>query len=328
MMQQLQSPSSYSYNRRQTRDSDEHAEALSTWDQVYDQLSPGAFEGSLVDVWFKGLQIFRETTNRAVSQCGTSWDGCYVVGIPVSMKGAGLFSKQVLTENSIFTFHSEQEFSLTAPEGFDVLALAIPEAAVIEAMQPGSPEDLQKLFPRSPTVMRAATSQLDELRNCLLSIFDPGNFEPELLAYPQVQKAMSSAIIGHLTEVLSSATQAPLPSRSFNGRCQVVKEATSYALAHTAEPVTVADLCLKLNISRRMLNYCFMDVLATNPVQYLRSLRLNGVRRDLRQPDNTPGSISDLAYKWGFWHLPRFASEYRALFGELPSETARNSRNN
>lgn len=325
-MQQIQAPASYSYQRRQTRDSDEHAEALGEWDQVYDQLSPGAFQGSLVDVWFKGMQLFRETTNRSVSQNGTSWNGCYVLGIPVAMKTTGLFAKQVLTRDSMLTFHSAQEFSLTAPEGFDIVALAIPEATLIEAMQPGCPEDFQKLFPKSPAVMVAAPGQLDELRNCLLSIFDPVCFEPELLAYPQVQKAMSSAIIGHLAEVLGSASQAPMPSRSFKGRCHVVKEATEYALTHTTEPITIADLCLMLNISRRMLNYCFMDVLGTNPVHYLRSLRLNGVRRELRQPDNTPGSIRDTACKWGFWHLPRFASEYRSLFGELPSETARNAR--
>lgn len=74
-MQHIQSPSSYSYRRRQTRDSDEHAEALKEWDQVYDQLTPGTFEGKVVDIWFKGLQIFRETTNRSVSQSGTSWEG-------------------------------------------------------------------------------------------------------------------------------------------------------------------------------------------------------------------------------------------------------------
>jgi len=326
-MEQLQPPSPYTYNRRQTRDSEEHAEALGEWDQVYDQLSPGAFEGSLVDIWFEGLQVFRETTNRSVSQSGTTWNGCYVVGIPVNMKGPGLFSKQVLTRDSMLTFHSDQEFSLTAPEGFDVVAVAVPEKTLMEAMQPGSSEELYQLFPKSPKVMVAAPGQLDELRNCLLSILDPASFEPELLAYPQVQKAISSAIIGHLAEVLTSATQAPLPTRSFKGRCHVVKEATNYALTHTTEPITVADLCEKLNISRRMLNYCFQDVLSTNPVHYLRSLRLNGVRRELRQPGNIPGSIRDIACKWGFWHLPRFASEYRALFGELPSETARNSRN-
>jgi AraC family ethanolamine operon transcriptional activator len=246
-----------------------------------------------------------------------------VVGIPVVLKGSALFSRQVLTRDSMLTFHSDQEFSLVVPEGFDVVAVAIPEQTLMEAMQPNSTDEFEKLFPKSPSVMVAPPGQLDDLRKCLLSIFDPGSFEPELLAYPQVQKAMSSAIIGHLAEVLGSATQAPMPTRSFKGRCQVVKAATEYAMDHLTEPVTVNDLCLQLNISRRMLNYCFQDALATNPVQYLRSLRLNGVRRELRHIGETPASIRDIACKWGFWHLPRFASEYKALFGELPSETAR-----
>lgn len=325
-MTQSQTSSPYSYRRRQTRDSDEHAEALGEWDQVYDQLSPGAFEGKVVDIWFKGLQIFRETTNRSVSQTGTTWQGCYVIGIPVAMKGTGLFARQVLTRDSMLAFHSDREFTLTTPENFDVVAAAIPEATLLEAMQPYSSAELDELFPKSPSVLVTAPGQLDELRSCLLSIFDPGSFEPELLAYPQVQKAMSSAIIGHLAEVLGSAARAPLPSRSFKGRCQVVREATDYALAHTTEPITVAELCQKLNISRRMLNYCFQEVLDTNPVQYLRTLRLNGVRRDLREGAGTPQAIRDIAGKWGFWHLSRFAGEYRALFGELPSDTLRGQR--
>lgn len=319
----LTAASNYSYQNRTTHDSDEHADALKDWSQVYDQLSPGNFEGKLVDIHFKGMQIFRETTNRAVSQSGSSWDGCYVVGIPVIMKSPGLFSKQILTRDSMLTFHSDQDFSLTAPAEFDVVAVAIPESSLREAFQIDSQNQLCELFPKSPTVMVAAADKINELRSCLLSIFDPTAFEPQLLRHPQVQRSMSSAIIGHLTEVLTSATQAPMPTRSFKGRCHVVKEATDYALSNTAEPITVGDLCEKLNISRRMLNYCFQDVLETNPVQYLRSLRLNGVRRELRQPLAPQTQIRDIAYKWGFWHLPRFAAEYRALFGELPSETAR-----
>lgn len=322
-MHQIQAPSPYSYLRRQTHDSDEHAATLGEWDQIYDQLSPGKFEGKVVDIWFEGMQLFRETTNRAVSQAGTTWKGSYVVGIPVNMKGVGLFAKQVLTPDSILTFHSDMDFTLTTPEQFDVVALAIPEKTLIQALQPRSNDELGRLFPSLPSVMVTPPGQLDELRSCLLSILDPSNFEPGLLAYPQVQKAMSSAIVGHLAEVLGSASEAPPPSRSFKGRYQVVKEATDFALSRTDEPITVSDLCEKFNISRRMLNYCFMEVLNTNPVMYLRTLRLNGVRRELRETVASAQAIRDIACKWGFWHLSRFAGEYRALFGELPSETQR-----
>ncbi len=95
----------------------------------------------------------------------------------------------------------------------------------------------------------------------------------------------------------------------------------AFALSQGAEPVTVSELCARTRVSRRMLNYCFQDVLNTNPVHYLKAIRLNGVRRELRQVDPAPGVIRDIAGRWGFWHFSRFASEYRLLFGELPSDT-------
>ena len=57
------------------------------------------------------------------------------------------------------------------------------------------------------------------------------------------------------------------------------------------------------------------------PARYLRRRRLNGVRGEFRSPDGAPARVTDIAMRWGFWELGRFASEYRALFGELPSDT-------
>jgi AraC-like DNA-binding protein len=31
--------------------------------------------------------------------------------------------------------------------------------------------------------------------------------------------------------------------------------------------------------------------------------------------------VADVAFRWGFGHLGRFAEKYRERYGELPSET-------
>lgn len=48
-------------------------------------------------------------------------------------------------------------------------------------------------------------------------------------------------------------------------------------------------------------------------------MRLNGARRDLLAGSTTGDAVA----KWGFWHWSRFSHDYRALFGERPSDTLR-----
>ena len=319
-------PADFLYEKKATRDSDQHAESLVQWQQTYDQMSPGPFAGQVVEMWFHGMQIFRETTNRSVHQSGSPWRNCHIIGIPVAMSGPGLFSRQQVGLDTVFTFQSEQGFSLTTPENFDVIGIAIPDATLAGLAEAGESDRIRQLIPDAPSVLQPCPDKLQELRRCLVSVLDPRQFEPELLRYPQVQHNMHSAIVGHILETLRSAIPAPMPTPSFKARSHVVSAAIDLVLADTSAPPTVEELCRRLNISRRMFNYCFQETLGTSPLHYLRNLRLNGVRRDLRDATFRGTAIRDIAGKWGFWHLPRFAAEYRALFGELPSATCRNSQ--
>lgn len=182
--------------------------------------------------------------------------------------------------------------------------------------------EMRILLSGAPMVFMPPKPALAEFRRCLVSLFDPDCLQPpNRLADATYWRGLSDSVLGHLVNLLQTALRAPPPTPSFPGRCRVVEQAVAFALARGAEPVTVSELCAKTRVSRRMLNYCFQDVLNTNPVHYLKAIRLNGVRRDLRQADPVPGVIRDVAGRWGFWHFSRFASEYRSLFGELPSDT-------
>ena len=77
---------------------------------------------------------------------------------------------------------------------------------------------------------------------------------------------------------------------------------------------------MQLHVTRRTLQNCFQDVLGMGPARYLRTVGLNAVRRELC--DATPHTtIADIAARWGFWHMGHFSQEYKALFGETPSQT-------
>jgi adenylate cyclase len=61
------------------------------------------------------------------------------------------------------------------------------------------------------------------------------------------------------------------------------------------------------------------------PWAYLRALRLFAARRALSALTGDP--ITSIALSAGYTHLSRFACDYRERFGELPSETRRQARN-
>ncbi|WP_415858950.1 helix-turn-helix domain-containing protein [Agromyces laixinhei] len=45
--------------------------------------------------------------------------------------------------------------------------------------------------------------------------------------------------------------------------------------------------------------------------------------QELTREDPNEGSVSEIARRWGFVNLGRFAAAYRREFGENPSETLR-----
>jgi AraC family ethanolamine operon transcriptional activator len=89
---------------------------------------------------------------------------------------------------------------------------------------------------------------------------------------------------------------------------------------------TVTDLCESLHVSPRTLQYAFQKSLGISVAAYVRSVRLDRVRRTLSDPAREVPRISDVATRWGFWHPSQFSRLYFRQFGELPSETLAQTR--
>lgn len=57
------------------------------------------------------------------------------------------------------------------------------------------------------------------------------------------------------------------------------------------------------------------------PLQYFKNCRLEAARRELACAEREETSVTNVAMRYGFYHLGRFAGYYKHAFGELPSET-------
>jgi AraC-like DNA-binding protein len=103
-------------------------------------------------------------------------------------------------------------------------------------------------------------------------------------------------------------------------RVRSVRRALDYIRSQVGDDILVSDLCAFAAVSLRTLERGFKEQFGIGPKAYLNQFRLAKVRSMLlKAPENA--GVADIANKWDFWHMGQFASDYRRMFGELPSET-------
>lgn len=89
------------------------------------------------------------------------------------------------------------------------------------------------------------------------------------------------------------------------------------------EPLTVSMMARSVGVSVRSLQDGFRRYVGMSPAHYLREVRLRSVHRDLSDPEAPPSTVAEVAHRWGFTHLGRFAAAYHHRYGERPSDTLR-----
>ena len=141
---------------------------------------------------------------------------------------------------------------------------------------------------------------------------------PAILAHEPSRRRLQDGVINMLVELMQEGDPDRLPPPST--RSYIVDEAIELIDARLTEPIGLGDICRAIRVSPRTLRYSFNDIIGVAPMRYIISRRLHGVRAELRRSSST-AAIQEIAFRWGFWHMSRFASFYRQTFGELPSET-------
>lgn len=96
--------------------------------------------------------------------------------------------------------------------------------------------------------------------------------------------------------------------------------------AHASEPINMVTLTEISGRSGATIKRAFRRCRGYTPMQFLQSERIRLVRQRLLFGSPTE-SVSRIAMECGFFHLGRFAAEYRRHFNENPSETMKRAQN-
>ncbi len=317
-------PSKTQWRVTQSAGVDQLAQSISGWEQVYDQTSPGQFYGSLTELMVGQVQLFVEQSSHALVQSCKTWAGATWFGIPVQGSQADSQVGRVdgvKIESHMLAMHSGQgDFQLTTPDDFGFLGIVI-QTELLRQYAEAEHSDLDAdLF--SQRVLQIPVAVLDEFRRWMGQLLqsNPGQLEG---LTPQAQKHLLNETLSGLVQILTQGQKGPRDNVSSQHARRMLSRVRDYLQAHTDRCVTVHELCMQLGSSPRALQDCFRNYVGLSPKAYLKAVKLNEARRELRRIDSAHTSVSDVAVRYGFWHLSRFAADYRWLFGELPSETLR-----
>ena len=300
-----------------TTDMDQHAAVQGGWLLRYEQMSAGPFRGRLHQVQLPGLTLLREDTSVALRQRGRLHESGYGFAMSLQDSQDVFFNGQRVPGHAIMCGKGD-EVDLTTPAHFTLIAIVV-ERELLNPLWERMYHKPLAAWLEKQLVLCTTEVKAQGLRDLQLTVLDQASALANRPHDSDTLRQLRDEILMEWIEALPSRVDTrELPT--LERRKKLVDQACELMLSHTDEPLSILEVCSRLGTSRRKLNYCFQDVLGTTPVKYLRTLRLNSVRRALRAA-NQGDTVQDIASRWGFWHLSQFAQDYRRLFGELPSST-------
>ena len=204
------------------------------------------------------------------------------------------------------------------PERLSWAALALPLPLLEELAELGPP---QVRVQGTLSVLMLPPDRSVRLVGALSAAGHMAQRLPAELQSPDCAAGLAMALREEVAAALTPDAEVRPYPRAVAQAIRLVQAAEAFMEARMARPVYTDELCAALGVSARRLHDAFSAVVRMSPHAYLKSRRLLLVRRALLDRQEGPDLVKSVALDHGFWHLGHFARDYRALFGELPSET-------
>jgi AraC-like DNA-binding protein len=145
----------------------------------------------------------------------------------------------------------------------------------------------------------------------------------DLVWNPLVSAQLSSTIMTGFLLATDNRLRDELDARPQPAHPALIRRAVAIIDERADEPLTVSGIAAEVGSSVRALQAGFQKHLGTTPGRQIARVRMDRVHYELVTENPATASVSEIASRWGFAHLSRFASAYRGTYGILPSETLR-----
>jgi AraC-like DNA-binding protein len=156
-------------------------------------------------------------------------------------------------------------------------------------------------------------------RDALRLVEQQSRYRPGLLDHPLAAGNLGRLLVhGLLLGQPHNYTEALLEGSRRPAAPLAVRLAIDLMHSQPELPWSTPSLARRVAVSARSLQDGFQRSIGVPPMRYLRNVRLDRVHDDLLAAGPDEATVSQVAGRWGFLHLSRFAAAYRERFGRSP----------
>ena len=141
--------------------------------------------------------------------------------------------------------------------------------------------------------------------------------KPKILSHSEVARAIELGLIQTLVTCLTTA-RAGTHGYAKRRHVGIMVRFEEVLAEHLSRPLQMPELCALVVVSDRTLRLCCTQFLGMSPTQYVLLLRLEAVRRGLRDANPHNANVAEIAHRFGFAELARFSETYQATFLARP----------
>jgi AraC-like DNA-binding protein len=312
-----------------TSDTLDSAEAFSEavgplgWAGDFRQLRPGRETVAADALLAPGVTLLRVSFGGALHQRALPPAGNVTFGIPCGPQAPGRMGRRPLESETVNCFDAAGGIDVVSKAGFSAYTVSFDEQLLAGAADRLGLRAGGGLEQCGGTQVWSEPATLAALRRLLFATF-MHSAQPLSL---QARCNLLRDIAAELPERLLCAWRAGerLDYVPASKRQRVLRRALCCLHDNPDEALTVERLCVEAACSVSTLERAFREHFGVGPKRYMTAMRLSAVRRRLINPAEQR-AIADLAAAAGFWHMSKFAADYRLMFGELPSQTRAGAR--
>ena len=296
-------------------DFDAFTESVAGWETDLKALENGSLQTSLFQVIDREMNIGGACFSQPCLQAGTSPAGMHTFSILDGDVPPTRYCGEEWDLSRMAVIGKANGFESTSPAGFTIYTISVPEEYLQAVADTHGLELNGGDIPLESSLVNCSMSGIARLRTRLRN-FIAATSEAGSADFPE---AVKSGLASDLLRLLMGPGRSGWITGKLH-RHRLLSQSKDYINDHLNEAVKVQEVAAHLGVSTRALQKVFRDLQDVTPQEYIKTARLYAFHRALKSPDSH-NRVSHVAGEFGFWHMGQLAREYRARFGQLPSET-------